>query len=194
MMKRLTIAIWFALLFAISIGAGFLYSQTVRVQTDRPIRSFTFAYATGATNQTAITITCLDANGQFIPYARFKFWLSTAGDGGPITTVTPVGTDTINILGSIGSIDNGLTTTGMGFQFPVYITASSAGTARVGVLNAAKTLWFPVAQPANAVSGRAVGTKLVTGNYGQIIWGEITNGFWAIIPQTLAAHFGGLYQ
>jgi hypothetical protein len=180
------------LLFSLSVGAGYVYAQTVKTSTDRPIRAFTFAYATNGTNSTAITVTCLDANGNFIPYAHFDFWLSTSGDGGSITTVVPVGTDGIVILGSIGTATNLLTTTGAGLAFPFSVQADATGKAKFGVTNVAKTLWFPVAAPSGRTNSRAVGTKLVTGNYGFILWGEITRGLWAIMPR-MSARFGGLY-
>jgi len=179
------------LLFSLSVGAGYVYAQTVRVPTDRRIASFTFAAAAGATNQSVITVTCLDVNGNAIPFADFEFWLSNSADGGPIATTSPVGTDTINIVGSIGVILNGLTTTQMGFAFPLSIRANVAGQAKVGVLNAAKTLFRPVARPVGNNSSRAVGTALTTGNYGFIIWGEVTRGLWAIAPRMVAV-FGGL--
>jgi hypothetical protein len=176
-MRKATVALF---LFVIT-GTAFL-AQTVRLTPERQVEQFSFAYSTNGTNSTKIVVTALDLRGNAIPYAKFDFWLADTAGGG-VTTVAPVGTDGIVILGSVGSIASGLTTTTVGLQFPLSVIASGAGTVNFGVTNAAKTRWFPVARPNNRVSARSTGTQLATANYGFILLSNFFRDLSAILPR-----------
>lgn len=153
-----------------------LLSQTVTLPTRPPIDAFSFSYATGATNQTKITVTALDRNRNAIPFVDFSFWLSDSASGNPVTATPGSFGNGIQILGSIGTIIQLTTNTAMLSAIAVYdVRASNVGTVQFGVTDSAKTGWFPVARPRGPSSSVAVGAKLVTANYGIIDMVDFVN-------------------
>lgn len=127
------------------------------------VGGFTFNVTTGSTSQTVLSVTPVNARGAALPYTRFAFWLSDKPTGGTPTTYSCITCASVTIIGSTGMFLDLTTTTGVGVQLPLDIQAGDSGTVRIGVLDSAKTNWYPVAQAYNGL--RAVGPKITTANY-----------------------------
>ena len=156
-------------------------SQTVVPRPVPPIAGFTFAYATGATNQVKITITALSATRAAIPYAAFDFWLSDNPTGGTVTTTAANASGTGAALTIIGGVGQYVGTTTVPISTAGTITSfltGGTGTVVLGVLDSGKTLWYPVAF-SRQTGARAVGTKLTAANYAWM-WTERHDLFGAL--------------
>lgn len=158
---------------AFSLFAAPLMAQTVTVRTRPEIKQFLFAAANGdATNQTYVTVTAKDANGNPIPFAHFLFYWSDSAAGVGITATASSGTSGLLIgtgAGSAtGSLINDVTAATPNVatsRVPMHVATSSAGTVVIGVIDSAKTLFYPVAMRLDCNCAPSVGTKLATANY-----------------------------
>lgn len=149
-----------ALVILPSVG----FAQTTRVQKSPDIRSVNFSYTVGAqTNQTYITVKPLDNFGNAIPYAVLDFYFSDSPAGGGITATASSGTAG-TITGTLLQI-TAATPTVATSRVSMRVETGFDGTVQIGVLDSAKTGFYPCVVVAQGIVRPICGAQLVTANY-----------------------------
>lgn len=173
--KVLTPTIFAALVVMLGLLFGLSNLIVLQAQTTRILPAPTavsFAFALGdQTNQQYLTVTIKDRLNNPLPFVPFTFYFSDQASGNGITATASSGTAGTLIGTGTGTVTAGVllqvtaaTPTVATSRVSMQLLTDSTGTAKIGVLDSAKTNFFPVVVLSNPRL-LAVGAKLTTALY-----------------------------